>query len=49
VSAIVWGAGGSCRLTNREDGPGVVVELVIPEVAIDGPSMIYTGGLDGRI
>jgi K+-sensing histidine kinase KdpD len=49
VSAIVWGAGGTCRLTNRDDGPGVVVEFVIPEVTPDKPSMIYTGGLDGRI
>ena len=49
VSAIVWGAGGTCRLMNREDGPGVVVELAIPEVASDRPSKIYAGGLDGKI
>lgn len=30
VSAIVWGVGGSCRLSNREAGPGVVVELTLP-------------------
>ncbi|HXD09618.1 MAG TPA: ATP-binding protein, partial [Anaerolineales bacterium] len=49
VSAIVWGAGGSCRIMNQEEGPGVIVELVIPEVSTDKPAMIYTGGLDGRI
>lgn len=32
VNAIVWGAGGSSRLTNRENGPGVVVRLTIPAV-----------------
>jgi DNA-binding response OmpR family regulator len=31
VNAIVWGAGGSCRIMNRESGAGVTVELVIPE------------------
>ncbi len=49
VSTIVWGAGGACSLTNRDDRPGVVVEFVIPEVTPGKPSPIYTGGLDGRI
>jgi len=49
VSAIVWGGGGLCRIMNREEGPGVVVEFVIPEVAKDGPSLTFTGDLDGRI
>ncbi|MEW6288168.1 MAG: response regulator [Chloroflexota bacterium] len=31
VNAIVWGAGGACRIMNRETGAGVTVELVIPE------------------
>lgn len=31
VNAILWGAGGSCRIMNREIGAGVTVELVIPE------------------
>jgi DNA-binding response OmpR family regulator/two-component sensor histidine kinase len=31
VNAIVWGAGGSCRIMNRETGAGVTVELNIPE------------------
>jgi two-component system cell cycle response regulator len=30
VASLVWGVGGTCRLFNREDGPGVVVELVLP-------------------
>lgn len=32
VSTIVWGAGGSSRLMNRENQPGVVVKLSIPVV-----------------
>jgi DNA-binding response OmpR family regulator/anti-sigma regulatory factor (Ser/Thr protein kinase) len=30
VSSLVWQAGGSARLFNRQDQPGVVVELVLP-------------------
>jgi len=30
VNAIVWGAGGTSRITNREDKPGVVIRLTIP-------------------
>lgn len=30
VATLVWGVGGSCRLVNRDDVPGVVVEIVIP-------------------
>ncbi len=30
VATIVWQAGGQCRLYNREDEPGVVVELTFP-------------------
>ena len=30
VAALVWEAGGTCRLVNRADRTGVVVELVIP-------------------
>lgn len=30
VAALVWEKGGSCRLCNRGDGPGVVVELTLP-------------------
>ncbi|MEP6894483.1 MAG: response regulator [Chloroflexota bacterium] len=49
VSSIVWGAGGACRITNRGDNPGVVVEFVIPEMDTDDISMTFTGGLNGRI
>lgn len=30
VAATVWSIGGACRLYNRESGPGVTVELVLP-------------------
>jgi len=30
VAALVWEVGGTCRAYNREDGPGIVVELVLP-------------------
>ncbi|MEW5957320.1 MAG: response regulator [Chloroflexota bacterium] len=29
VASLVWGAGGTVRLYNREDRPGVVVELIL--------------------
>jgi len=49
VSSIVWGAGGACRITNRENGQGVIVEFVIPEVDTTDLSMAFTGDLNGRI
>lgn len=30
VAALLWNVGGSYHIANREDGPGVVVELVMP-------------------
>ncbi len=30
VAAIVWHVGGSCRLLNRDPGPGVIAEIVLP-------------------
>ena len=30
VAMRMWGVGGSCRIANRENGPGVVVTLQIP-------------------
>jgi K+-sensing histidine kinase KdpD len=30
VSTVIWNVGGTCRLSNRETGPGVMVELVLP-------------------
>jgi DNA-binding response OmpR family regulator len=30
VASVIWGVGGSCRIHNRENGPGIVVELAIP-------------------
>jgi K+-sensing histidine kinase KdpD len=30
VNAIVWGTGGSSRMMNREDKPGVVIRLTLP-------------------
>ena len=30
VAFLVWSVGGSCRLNNRSEGPGVTVELALP-------------------
>lgn len=30
VASLMWEVGGTCHLANRPDGPGVVVELIIP-------------------
>jgi DNA-binding response OmpR family regulator len=30
VAAVVWSVGGTCRLLNRDPGPGVVAEIVLP-------------------
>lgn len=30
VASLIWENGGSCRMSNRADGPGVSVELLIP-------------------
>jgi len=30
VASIVWSVGGTCRARNREDRPGIVVELTLP-------------------
>ncbi len=35
MATLVWGAGGSIRLSNRADGPGIVVEMKIPVVATE--------------
>lgn len=32
VSSLVWEVNGRCQLYNREDGPGVIVEIVVPLV-----------------
>lgn len=32
IASIVWSAGGTCRLYNREDRPGIVLEMGIPIV-----------------
>jgi K+-sensing histidine kinase KdpD len=31
VAALIWSVGGNCRAYNRPDGPGVVIELVLPQ------------------
>ena len=49
VSAIVWGAGGAFRIMNREGGPGMIVEFLIPEVNTDDLSMAFTVDLNDRI
>ena len=30
VASLVWENGGSCRMFNRPNGPGVIVELLLP-------------------
>ena len=30
VASIIWGIGGRCRMYNRREEPGVIVELIIP-------------------
>ena len=30
VASMIWTAGGSCKSYNRPDGPGIIVELVLP-------------------
>lgn len=30
IAMVMWAAGGMCRIYNRKDGPGVVVELLLP-------------------
>jgi CheY-like chemotaxis protein/anti-sigma regulatory factor (Ser/Thr protein kinase) len=32
VATLVWEVGGQYQMTNREDGPGVVVELIFPQI-----------------
>jgi two-component system cell cycle response regulator len=29
IATIIWGVGGICRIANRADRPGVVVELTV--------------------
>lgn len=37
IANLVWEVGGKCRISNREDRPGVVVDFVLPTVSIDVP------------
>ncbi|HEY3228653.1 MAG TPA: ATP-binding protein, partial [Roseiflexaceae bacterium] len=30
VATIIWGVGGTCRIANRDNQPGVIVELTVP-------------------
>jgi nitrogen fixation/metabolism regulation signal transduction histidine kinase len=30
VAALIWSVGGSCQAYNRPEGPGVIIELVLP-------------------
>ncbi|NBV20511.1 MAG: response regulator [Proteobacteria bacterium] len=32
IASLIWEAGGSCRMSNRPAGAGVIVELVLPSV-----------------
>ncbi len=35
VAQICWATGGTCRVTNRHDGPGITVELELPLVDVN--------------
>ena len=35
VALLIWGAGGTCRLYNRDSGPGIVVEFILPLATSD--------------
>lgn len=35
VASLVWGAGGQCRMQNRDSGPGILVEITLPLNATD--------------
>lgn len=37
VAAVIWEAGGTCRIMNRDGAPGVVVELRLPLSGAAGP------------
>lgn len=39
VATLVWGSGGSCRISNRTDRPGVQVELTLP-LEIEQPETV---------
>jgi signal transduction histidine kinase len=30
IASLIWQVGGSCSISNREDGSGIVVELLLP-------------------
>lgn len=30
IASLLWSVGGSCNMRNREDGPGVIIEMRIP-------------------
>ena len=38
VAQICWAVGGACRITNRPDGPGIIVTLELPLGAEPSPS-----------
>jgi K+-sensing histidine kinase KdpD len=35
VASLIWSAGGACRAYNRAEGPGIVVELILPILQAD--------------
>ncbi|MBN1890333.1 MAG: PAS domain-containing sensor histidine kinase [Thermoflexales bacterium] len=37
IATLVWSVGGACRAFNREDGPGLVIELELPSAVIPPP------------
>jgi DNA-binding response OmpR family regulator len=50
VAALIWRIGGACRIYNREPGPGVGVELIVPLAGRErGPSDRLPGDASGDI
>ncbi|MCS6910213.1 MAG: response regulator [Anaerolineales bacterium] len=45
VANLVWSVGGECRAENRADGPGLIIELLLP-VAEPEPTLSYGTGFD---
>ena len=35
IASLIWSAGGTCRAYNRAEGPGIVVELMLPVIQAD--------------
>lgn len=48
VALLVWSAGGSCRILNREQQAGVIVELSLPLIEENGEASVEHGAARDR-